>query len=533
MKKKLLKLLTPIIALMPALTVACSSEKTSQTQSGLVLPKGTKVYGTKKEASDDLRNRAFANSNSKARYQNKGGVFAQDVFNAIINSEVNGIIKNLTVAEDFYHQFMVVGGGMENDKSALIWPKIIAPVDTNGNSQNISFDAAGNFITAKAFMTFSVKKDEFEKDISVAAIVHSQIENILANDVSHEYMIYTPPVEDESSVTEYKIYLFQKKPTSQRINDGWNYLKKNFIFDDKLFKQSSSTYILAPASRYEALAKNEGPNDNAENLASLYSDVTPKPGEKERVVEDTMPAMTAFNFKGTDDEWEKQARPILANLQFNVSYVKDQRTYEEKLKVNIFEYQKIFAPDPSDPKIMMETKKIINLNTFYIDAQDAMRFAERISDLDVWKNPEGDFDHKFKFDKNVLYDLLKDGQFSPNGLKNDLSDILNSMSLITHFHLFEARAQIIDLFSIIGSWTTSKFYTSGIFPSYQKFEDFCDWIKIAHPTFSLPTLQLILEQLSYRTFPKSPLDVGPLVHYELQLTSSFYKLFAEFLLNSN
>lgn len=516
---------------MPALTVACSSEKTSQTQSGLVVPTGTKVYGSKKEASDELRNRAFSNSNYKARYQNKGGVFAQDIFNAIINSEDDGIIKNLTVAEDFYHNSLTVGGGLQIDKSALIWPEVIAQVDTNGNSQNISFDTDGKFLSAKAFMTFSVKKDEFENDISVAAIVHNQIEKVLANDVSHEYMIYTPQVEDESTTSEYEIYLFQKKPASQRVNDGWNYLKNNFIFDDKLFKQSSSTYILAPASRYEALAKNEGPSYNAEELASLYSDVTPQPGERERVVEDTMPAMTAFNFKGTDGGWESQARPALANLQFNISYVKDQKTYEEKLKVNIFEYQKISAPDPSDPKTMVETKKIINLNTFYLDAQDAMRFAERISDLEVWKNPKGESDHKFKFDKNVLYDLLKDGQFSPNGLKNDLSDILNSMSLITNLQLFEARAQIVDLFSIIGSWTTSKFYNQGIFPTYQKFEDFCNWVKIKHPTFSLPTLQLILEQLSYRTFPSSPLDVGPLVHYELQLTSSFYKFFAEFLLN--
>lgn len=525
--RRLLKLLSISIIAMPILAVSCGAEQFEKTQSGLVVPKGAKVYNTKKEADDDLRNKTFASANSKERYKNKGGVYAQDVFRSVINNEVDGIIKNLTVAEDFYQGGFVGSGVVHFDKSALIWQEIIAPVDSNGNPQSVSFDDDGFLVDAKAFKTFVIQKSEFENDFSKAAIVHSEIEAILANNVNQEYMIYTPPIDDEDTITEYKIYLFQKKSTSQKISDGWNYFKKNFRFDDNVFKQSTCTYILAPSSRYEALPKNTQPN--SEGIASLYGDTHPKPTEKERIIEDTLPAMTALNFGGSDDDWTMRAMPILNNLQFNVSYIKDQKTYEEKIRVNMFEYKNVKVLDPSDPSTMVDSKKIINLNTFYIDAKDAMNFAERINDLEVWKNPEGEFSHKFSFSKRALYDLLKDGQFSPQGLKNDLANILQSMSMMTNLNLFEARTQIIDLISIISEWTSPTFNKSGAFPSYETFSDFCDWLKTVHPTFSLPTLQLILEQLSYRKFPSSPLGVGPLVHYELQLTSGFYKFFAEFL----
>lgn len=559
MKIKLTLLASPLVFVAPIALTACGTKDDQTTPAGM----------TEDELNELKRADAFKKLTPNSRYEvfldNDGNVASEavnyyDVLTRIYNNPKSGIIPNLTIAENYYNVSLLNGGLTKNYWNAKLFSEMIdktAKAD-DGNNQSLAFEdidsidwsANDGFKSANAFKEWHVSKSGFLKDITIVDKIHDDIAKIVSNN-QDDYMLYVPQKTDANG--DYAIYLFKKAKTSQGIKDAWDYFKNNFQVSKNFLTKTNSTYTLMPTQRFTAMDKEvltanatAGYDSNivtddlyfaffgGANAAPMYGDAIPEPDAYDRAFGNNMLANFGIEFKGNDSKWTTDAMKKLENFTFNTTWIRDEKTFEEKLKVTIFENDKSdkWHLTNQEGTIDEEAAKINGMATFIFDGNEVMRFAENNSNLKIWSDKTGKVDHNFIYSESKLYQLVNSDAFSFDRLSLVLVRLADNLNAYSSAHLFETKTQATDLFALLSivrpdATTNSSQYN---LKDQATFTKFCQWVKTNHPEFSLATLQLILEQLNMKgfEFPASVADISPLYHMELQFVSQLYKMIIDF-----
>lgn len=557
MKKKLFIATSSLAFVAPVALVACGgTETTDQTQY-------VQTFSSKDDFNKSYRSKTFANLSADSRYKafdvkdadgtvkTKDSVNYYDVLTRIYNDSVDGMIDGLTIAENFYNDGVFNGGAIKPWYDAKTFTNIVdknADAE-NGQKQNIEFDdnydwskGGDGFKEAHAFKSWTVKKDEFENNISTVHYIHDEIKTIVKNNNKNDYILYVPKEsvgigKDES----FKIYLFQKIKTSDKIIKARDYFNNNFKVSMESLSELHSTYTLQPTQRFSALPK-EVLTWNGAISSSTYTAndfAAPLFGDYQAIKDEqsadrshgsNMQANLGVTFIGSDSDWENIAMKELKDFSFNVSWVRNENTYDEQLKVTIMENDPLVKwQSPTSSNEATETPAVINMATFILDGKDVLRFAELANKpLNIWKAVSGpgfgETAKPFTFSPDKLFELVNSKTYSFDGLSSILAGLQSYAPMFAYSNLFEARTQISDLFAVLSVVNPNK---SNIYNLKDRttFDKFVSWVKTNYPFFSLPTMQLILEQLDNVDFPATP---TPITHMELQFTSQLYKMMIDF-----
>lgn len=541
-KLKFAAIASPLVLVAPIALASCGTDNGNPNpEVGMTDQQARDAFRATVAKNGDLgRYKAF-NPDGKAT----DAVIYYDILARVYNDDqTDGIINNLTIAENFYNdgKYDITGGSVKPKFDAKIFPALI---DTNADSektgikQSLTFDAQNNFEDANAFKSWKVDKTKFENDYSIVRDIHNQIKQIVDGDKQNKYMLYVPR---ESKNNEFGVFLFKKKATSQKIVDAWNYFKDNFEVSMDSLSVLHSTYILQPTERFAAIEKEEWKlqdvkddqgNVTGQELKSTYiSDPNKAPlhgdfKQKEsgfdmgldRSSGDNMHANFAIKFKGTDSEWTNTAMKTLSGVTFNISWIRDEKTYEEKLRVSIMENGSQDLSVDGDT-----TPSVDNMETFIFDGKDVMRFADIITKpLDIWKSSKEPIAVKnaFSYNEDKLFKLINSKSFSYNGLTDMLYGLQSMLSMLNDTNALEARTQIADLYAVLAKTNANNYNLQ----DRATFDKFLQWVKSTYPNFGFKTLQLIFEQLDGVELVGLP---TPLTHYELALTSQLYGMMIKF-----
>lgn len=552
-KLKFAAIASPLVLVAPIALASCGTDNGNPNpEVGMTDQQARDAYRATVAKNGDLgRYKAFQNANGTAT----DAINYYDVLSRIYNDDkTDGIIENLTIAENYYNDGALgegSGGSIKPWFDAKLFPTII---DTNvdseiaGIKQNLVFDenvdwtTADGFKEAHAFKTWKLNKADFERNYTIASSVHNEIKQIVDNDKSNKYILYVPQV---ASNDEYSIFLFKKKVTSKKIIDAWNYFKNNFEVSMDSLSKLHSTYLLQPTQRFVAIEKekltwddvdaNGNPtetstftssydisNKNKANEAALHGDFLQKSvGEigLDRSSGSNLHGNYAIKFKGTESDWTNVAMKTLAGVSFNISWVRDEKTYEEKLKVTVMENGNQEWTANGE-----KTLAVTNMETFIFDGKDVMRFADVITTpLQIWKSPTETLAVKntFSYSDDKLFALVNSNTFSYNGLTDVLYGLQSYSGMFKMINAFEAKTEIADLYAVLAKTNANNYNLQ----NRSTFDKFVLWVKNNYPNFGFKTLQFIFEQLDGIPFPSVP---TPLTHYELALTSQLYGMMIKF-----